>query len=72
MTQAFVGHVRVVTPLGQECDIVTQSCPLHLTIETMWGPVRFTMSLIVSPGAGDVVIIGQKTSREKLGIDVMT
>ena len=25
LTQAFVGHARVVT-LGQECDIVTQSC----------------------------------------------
>ena len=72
LTQAFVGHVRVVTSLGQEHDIVTQSCPLHLTIETMWGPVRFTMPLIVLPGGGDVVIIGQETLREKLGIDVMT
>ena len=61
LTQAFVGHARVVTSLGQECDIVTQSCPLHLTIETMWGPVRFTMPLIVLPGGDDVVIIGQKT-----------
>ena len=34
LTQAFVGHARVVTSLGQECDIETQSCPLHLTIET--------------------------------------
>ena len=34
LTQAFVGHACVVTSLGQECDIVTQSCPLHLTIET--------------------------------------
>ena len=33
-TQAFVAHARVVTSLGQECDIETQSCPLHLTIET--------------------------------------
>ena len=33
LTQAFVGRARVVTSLGQECDIVTQSCPLHLTIE---------------------------------------
>ena len=31
---AFVGHAGVVTSLGQECDIMTQSCPLHLTIET--------------------------------------
>ena len=43
LTQAFAGHARVGTSLGLECDIVTQSCPLHLTIETPWGPVRFTM-----------------------------
>ena len=71
LTQAFVGHARVVTSLGQECDIVTQSCPLHLTIETPWGPVRFTMPFIVLPRGGDVVIIGQKILGEKLGIDVM-
>ena len=71
LTQAFVGHARVVTLLGQECDIQTQSCPLHLTIDTPWGPVRFTMPFIVLPGRGDVVIIGQKTLREKLGVDVM-
>ena len=39
LTQAFVGHARVVTSLGEECDIETQSCPLHLTIDTQWGPV---------------------------------
>ena len=64
LTQAFVGHGRVVTSLDQECDIVTQSCPLHLTIETMWGPVRFTMPFIVLPGGTDVLVIGQKTLRE--------
>ena len=52
--------------------MVTHSCPLHLTIETPWGPVRSTMSFIVPPGGSDVVIIGQKTLREKIGIDVMT
>ena len=71
LTQAFVGHARVVSLLGQECNIETQSCPLHLTIDTPWGPVRFTMSFIVLPGRGDVVIIGQKTRTEILGIDVM-
>ena len=29
LTQAFVGPARVVTSLGQECDIETQSSPLH-------------------------------------------
>ena len=71
LTQAFVGHARVVMSLAQECDIETQSCPLHLTIETRWGPVRFTMPFIVLPGGGNVVIIGQKTLRGKVGIDAM-
>ena len=72
LTQAFVGHARAVMSLGQECDIVTQSCPLHLTIATMWGPVWFTMPFIVLPEVDGVAIIGQKTLKQKLGIDVMT
>ena len=63
LTQAFVGHAHVVTSLGQESDIVTQSCPFHLKIEPTWGPVWSTMPFIVLPGGGDVVIIGQKTLR---------
>ena len=50
LTQAFVGHARVVTLLGQECDIRTQSCPLHLTIDTPWGTVRFTVPLSCALG----------------------
>ena len=70
-TLAFVGRARVVTSLGQERDIVTQSCPLHLTIETPRGPVRFAMTFIMIPRGGNAVVIGQKSSREKLGMDVM-
>ena len=33
--------------------------------------VRFTMPIMVLPLGGDVVIIGQKALREKLGISVM-
>ena len=71
LTRAFVGHARVVTSTGPECDIETQSCPLHLTMETPWGPVKFTMPFVLLPGGRDVVIIGQKTLREKLGVDVI-
>ena len=71
LTQTFVGHAHEVTSLGQECDIETQSCPFHLTIEAPWIPVRFTVPFIVLPGGGDVDIIGQRTLKEKLGIDVM-
>lgn len=34
LTQAFVGNVRVVSSLGQECNVDMRSCPLHLTIKT--------------------------------------
>ena len=71
LTQAFVGRARVVTSLGQEYDIRTQSCLLHLTIEAPWGPVRLTMPFVVLTGGGDVVTIGHKTLREKLRIDII-
>ena len=34
LAQVLVGHEAVVTSLRLECDVVTQSCPLHLMIET--------------------------------------
>ena len=35
LTQAFVGHARVATSLGQECDIMTQFCPLPIDRNTV-------------------------------------
>ena len=70
-TQAFVGHTRVVTSLGQEWDIETLLCSLQLNIENAWGPVLFTMRFIVLPGGGDVVFVGKKTLEEKLGVEVI-
>ena len=62
LTQAFVGHTRVVMSLGQECDIETQWCPLYLTIEIHGNqsgllcryraPCRYRV-----PWGGDVVIV---------------
>ena len=60
LTQAFVGHAGVVTSLGQECDIVTQSYPLHVTIDTPWGPVRFTMPSVVLPGDTICLLPGRR------------
>ena len=61
----------VVTSLGQECTYGTQSGPLHLTIDTPWRPVQFTMPFIVPAGGDNVVIIEQNTLREKRGTDAM-
>ena len=72
LTQEFVGHARNLTSLGQESDIMNQSCWLHLTIQAPWGPVQYTNRFIMPTVGGDVVIIGQTTLREKLGVDTMT
>lgn len=69
--QAFDENASVMTSLRQECNTGTQSCPLHLMMETPWGPVRFTMTCTVLSGGSDVVLIGQKMLKEGLGIDVM-
>ena len=37
LTQAFARHACVMTSLGQECYVVTQSCPLHIKIEPPLG-----------------------------------
>ena len=36
LKQAFVGHARVGTSLGQAWDFLKQSRPLLLTIDTPW------------------------------------
>ena len=66
LTQAFVGHARVVTSLGQECDIVMPSCPLHLTIDTPWGPVRVTMPSVVLPGDTMCLLPGRRIGERHL------
>ena len=71
LSQALIRHAREVTSLGQECDIETQSCPLHLTIDTQRGPVRFTMPFIVSLGRGRCGYHRAEDAERELGIDVM-
>ena len=72
LTQALVGHARVVMSLGQDCDILTQSCPHHSMIERPWRPESgLPCHSSFSPTGGTWLSIGQKTSREKLGIDVI-
>ena len=64
LRQAFVGHACLVTSLGQECDIETASCPLHVTMETPRGPFQFTVSFIVLPlGEGTWLSSGRKRGK---------
>ena len=42
-----------------------------MAIGTPWGPVVISTAFAVIPGTDSVLILGSKTLREKLGIDVM-
>ena len=66
----FDGKARVETATGDVRNVETVTCPLHLNVESPWGPVRFTMPFIVLPGPSKMVIIGQKTLRDVRKIDV--
>lgn len=48
-----------------------QKCPMHLVMEGPWGNVRVTVLFVILPVPRNLVIIGQLTVRELLGIDVM-
>ena len=71
LTQAFVGHSRVETMLGQEDDIDTQTASTPLNDRYIIGTSPTYHAVHRVPWIGDMVVIGQKTLREKLGIDVM-
>ena len=51
--------------------IRNQTNTLQVVIETPWGPVVIFTVFAVIPGTDNVLIIGSKTLRKKLGIDVM-
>lgn len=40
-------------------------------IDTAWGPVSVDNAVYRVPLRGDVVIIGQNSLKEKIGIDIM-
>ena len=50
---------------------INQIRTLHVAIGTPWGPVVISTAFAVISGTDSVLILGSKTLREKLGIDVM-
>ena len=42
-----------------------------VSVLTLWGPVDIRLAVAVLPGGDDVLILGSKTLREQLNIDVM-
>ena len=62
--KARVSDGRVI-PIGE------RTVSVRVTLMTPWAPVIFDVTLAIVPGDDDVLIIGSKTLRERLGIDVM-
>ena len=56
---------------GRELAIKNQTRRMNVTILTPWAPVEVTLSLAVLPGIDDVLIIGSKSMRERLGVEIM-
>ena len=53
---------------GRELSIRSQTRRMNVTTLTPWAPVEVTLSLAVLPGIDDVLIIGSKSMRERLGL----
>ena len=56
---------------GQEVMVRNQTRTLQVAIGTAWGPVAVSTVFAVIPGTDRVLILGSKTLREELGIDVV-
>ena len=56
---------------GQKVVVRNQTSILQVAIGTPWGPVVISTAFAVIPGNDSELILGSKTLREKLGIDVM-
>ena len=72
MVQPYDGEQhQVVLANGWAGPIERQTCLLTVTIMTPWAPVSIRLALAVMPGEDDLLILGSKTLRGKLSIDVM-
>ena len=75
------GCVEMSRPLQEECKVTVadggvivvreQTQPVQVTLQIGHGHVSFRVAFVLLPGTDDVVMIGAKTMREKLYINVM-
>ena len=62
---------QVVLADGRAVPIERQTCSLTATIITLGASVTIRLALVVMPGENDLLVLGPKTLRKKLSIDVM-
>ena len=66
-----VNEMSVQLANGTKVVVRNQTRTLQVAIGTPWGPGVMFTAFAVIPGTDSVLIVGSKTLREKLGIDVM-
>ena len=71
-TVKYVKEMTVKLTNGQKVIVRNQARTLQMAIGTSWDPVAISAAFTVIPGTDSVLILGSKTLREKLGIDVMS
>ena len=71
LVHPYVKEMYVQLANGQKVVVRNQIRTLQVAIGTPWGPVVISTVFAVIPGTDSVLILGSKTLREKLGIDVM-
>ena len=62
---------QVMLADGRTVLIERNTFSLTATIMTPWAPVTIRLALAVIPGEDDLLILGSKTMREKLSVDVI-
>lgn len=53
----FDEQSRVVTALGMERNILTQTCSVHVLTKSSWDEVRVTVPFVILPGSGCLVVV---------------
>ena len=71
MVHSCVKEMSLQLANGQKVVVRNQTRTLQVAIGTPWGPVVLSTAFAVIPATDSVLILGSKTLREKLGIDIM-
>ena len=71
MVFPYEGAPSVNIADGRSVSLTQQTCMLKVSALTPWGQVSVRLAVAVLPGGDDVLILGSKTLREQLNINVM-
>lgn len=72
VTRPFKEKVRVRTEFGLACAVTTQTVPLTIKRESLWGKVRVVSPFIVRPRERCLVVLGVEGLMEVLSTEIIS